>query len=767
MDTATHPSELERRKQLKIRLRADLAIEAQKYEGRTYYVVKDPVSLRYYRLKDNEHFLLQFLDGKRTLEDAQKQYEKRYRPDRLKLEDLEGFAQQLLTAGLAQSESPRAGKQLYERRNKRKRTEWIQALTNILYIKIPVFDPDRLLTAMLKYVSWIFTMWFFMLSVGFMLAAVLLVATHFETFRSKLPDYHEFFSFKTVVYLWVALGCVKVIHEFGHGLSCKTFGGEVHEMGALFLCLSPALYCNVSDAWILPNKWHRIIISAAGIYVELIIAAAATFVWWNTPTQPFVNNLALSLMVVCSVSTVVFNANPLMRYDGYYVLADWLEIPNLRERSNRFLSNLVQEHCLGIEVQPEGYMELWRRVLFVVYAITSYIYRWVVTFAILYFMYNFLRPYKLEVVSSMLAMAALGSLIGWPIYRLGKNLHRRGRLPDMKRWRVVVTCIVVAAVLAFVCFVPIPINRIRGVGQVQPHPDYVSQVMVRQGGFLAELKARPGDRVVEGQELAVFRDPELEDKLGAALTEQSNYKKHLDLLQEQKKEVAGDPDAQKKIDRDIAEVAGKREVAEATVKNLTEMRDKNLRFRAPIEGIIGQAPRVDDIGKYFEAAKDQPQPTPLFTIVKEGHLRVCLPVVTPDYNQLRENVRYAREQFNRGRSKSPELPATLRVHGLGASTWTGHVARLEESELKSVPMALANKAGGPVAVKQQPGPKGQLIPQTQYYLVYIDIHDPEAAKGPGVIEAGVGAQVKVHLRSETCLTWLWRTLNDTFKLRLL
>ena len=101
--------------------------------------------------------------------------------------------------------------------------------------------------------------------------------------------------------------------------------GEVHEMGMLFLCFSPALYANVSDAWTLPNKWHRIIISAAGIYVELIIASIATFVWWNTPNDPFVNNLALCIMIVCSVSTVVFNANPLMRYDGYYALADWLE----------------------------------------------------------------------------------------------------------------------------------------------------------------------------------------------------------------------------------------------------------------------------------------------------------------------------------------------------------------------------------------------------------------------------------------------------------
>jgi putative peptide zinc metalloprotease protein len=156
--------------------------------------------------------------------------------------------------------------------------------------------------------------------------------------------YHEFFSFKTVVYLYLALAVVKVIHEFGHGLSCKRFGGEVDDDGGC-LTRSPALYCNVSDAWIPPNKWHRIIISAAGIYVELVIAAIATFVWWYTPTQPFVNNLSLSLMVVCSVSTVVFNANPLMRYDGYYVLADWIEIPNLREKANRYLSNLFSKRA--------------------------------------------------------------------------------------------------------------------------------------------------------------------------------------------------------------------------------------------------------------------------------------------------------------------------------------------------------------------------------------------------------------------------------------
>src|SRR5262245_17633354 len=148
MKTA-HPTDVERRKKVRIRLRRDLDIAPQKYEGRTYYVVKDPVSLRYYRFKEQEHFLIGLMDGKHTLDDAQKEFEKRFRPERLTLEDLEHFAQQLLTAGLAQNESPKAGQQLFDRRKKRRRSEFMQAVTNILYIKIPVFDPDKLLARML------------------------------------------------------------------------------------------------------------------------------------------------------------------------------------------------------------------------------------------------------------------------------------------------------------------------------------------------------------------------------------------------------------------------------------------------------------------------------------------------------------------------------------------------------------------------------------------------------------------------------------------
>src|SRR2546422_1155743 len=159
-------TDLERRKQVRLRIRGDLAMIPQKYEGRTYYVVKDPVSLRYYRFKEQEHFLINLMDGDHTLDQAQKEFEKRFRPERLTLEDLEGFGQQLLTAGLAQNESPQAGKQLFDRRKKRRRTEILQAFTNILYIKIPIFDPEKLLTRMLPYFRWMFSVWFLLFSIS-------------------------------------------------------------------------------------------------------------------------------------------------------------------------------------------------------------------------------------------------------------------------------------------------------------------------------------------------------------------------------------------------------------------------------------------------------------------------------------------------------------------------------------------------------------------------------------------------------------------------
>ena len=577
-----------------------------------------------------------------------------------------------------------------------------------------------------------------------MLTAGALLLTHFETFRSRLPSFESYFNFKNMIYLWIALGVVKVIHEFGHGLSCKAFGGEVHEMGFLLLCFSPAMYCNVSDAWRLPNKWHRILISFAGIWVELMIAAAATFQWWNTVPDTFYNNLCLNLMVVCSVSTVLFNGNPLMRYDGYYVLADWLEIPNLRDRSNRYLQNVAMEYGLGIEVQPEPYMELGRKLLFLTFAIVSYVYRWVVTFVILKVMATFLKPYKLEVISEMLAMGALASMIGWPLYRLIKNVKKRGRLPDMKPIRVAISASLVAAVLFVVFFVPMPVSRIREHGMVQGQPTEIAQVTVEVPGMLKELLVKEGQIVKKGKELARFSSLELEKQRDEALSQKEIKEVTVRALNEKiSKEL--DPALVVSMREQRTKAQSEYNQAKSTLE-LLKQQAQQLTLRAPRDGVVMGLPAIDEIGKHWD--KDQ---STFCSIGDKTKLRALVPINTGDYNLLQENY------IDKEAKKKP-LEATIRVQGHDSRLWQGRISTLPQSDCKNLPKDLSTKWGGTFAVKPT-STQQELVPQSQVFLVGIDFIDPDET-----IAIGSAAQVKIHNEHRSCAWWIWRTINNSFDL---
>jgi len=748
-----HAKPADRRKQIRLQVRKDLDIIEQKYEGRTCHVVKDPVSMKYYRFNDHEYYIFQQLDGKQTLEEVQKSFELKFRPHRLPLEDLEAFARQLVTAGLVIHEHDYAASYVYERRRKQRLTQKLATYSNFLYIKIPLFDPDRILTWMLKYTGWIFTRWFLAASMLLWFAAIMLVATRFDQFYANLPSYQEFFRFHTILYMWIALGIVKVIHEFGHGLSCKAFGGECHEMGALLMCLSPALYCNVTDSWTVADKWKRIIISFAGIYVELCMAAIATFVWWNT-TVPFIKNISLAIMVLCSVSTVLFNANPLMRFDGYYILADWLEIPNLRERANRMLSKLVQEKCLGIEVQPEPYMALHRKLLFIGYAIASYIYRWVVTFSILYFLSNFLKPYKLGSVSLLMAIAAVGTMIFWPTYRLVRGIQQRGRLPDMKRARVLVSLSVLAALIGAFFIVPLPISRIYTKGVVQVDPDALSKVVLPAPAVLKALYVQDGQMVEEGQVLARLSSRELNDRLIELTAQLEGAEQQAQALRSL---LARLPRAISESTRQELEQELKQAQADAflyaTQKQHIEKQVSQLRdLRAPRAGIVMSPPRPQDAYKFY----DLDQTTPFCSIGDPKRLRVLIAVAPADYRLLKEDLAHAGRQ-GRGR----QLPVSVHLPGRSDVIFHGLIKTLPESDARDVPIQLTNRAGGPLPVRPSDNPN-VLIPQSQQYLVPIELLDADHTIRPGVL-----AQVKVHCEWRTGAWWVWRAVSSALDLGLI
>src|SRR5689334_17124426 len=445
---------------LVVKLRPDLIVQPQFYEGMTHYVVKDPIALKYFRFKVEEYFLLQQFDGKHSLQDVKKAFERKYRPQTISIEDLTRFVAQLHEAGIILIDSPEQAKVLIRRRRKNRWRKVWAFLANILFIKIPIIDPERLLTGMYPYFRWIFTSYFVTASVGLMLAAITLVLSQWDLFYSKLPEFQSFFNWWTILSFWVSLAVVKIIHEFGHGLTAKHYGGEVHEMGMLFLVLTPALYCDVTDSWLLPNKWHRIWISAAGIYVELFLASIATFVWFYSEPG-LLNSLSMATMFICSINTVLFNANPLLRYDGYYVMADWLEIPNLRIKSTQFFAYLIQEKVLGLEVPVQSYLPRSRRWLFVTYAIASYVYRWVVTFSIIFFLYQFLKPYKLGSISAMLAVGSLVPLVALPLYQMFKFVKQPGRMRKVKKARAAGFAVAFVAIVAGILLIPTPL-RVQG-----------------------------------------------------------------------------------------------------------------------------------------------------------------------------------------------------------------------------------------------------------------------------------------------------------------
>lgn len=738
----------ERRKAVRLKVRPDLQIYEQKYEGKTYHVVKDPVCLRYYRFNQQEYFVFRLFDGDHTLEQVRDRFEDEFKPHRLEYHDLEAFARQLVTAGLVQHEQQGAGRHLFDRRRKQRRLKRLTALTNILYIKIPVFDPDRILDWMYKYLWWIFTWWFFMLSIGLMLAAIIHVTLHFDTFYAKLPAYQEFFTWNSVLYMWISLGIVKIIHEFGHGLSCKAFGGESHEMGILLMCLSPCMYCNVTDAWTLADKWKRIIISFAGIYVELVIAAIATFVWWYTPQYPVVNNIALCIMVLCSVSTVLFNANPLMRFDGYYILADWLEIPNLREKANRFLNNLFLSKCLGVEVPPEAYMTPWRKWLFVLYAVASWVYRWVILFSILWFLSDFLGP-KLKILSQMLALISLASLFIWPSYKVIKNIRQRGRLPDMKAARVYLTLGTLVALLVAFFFLPLPVSRVKETGLVVVAPWAIEGVSLPEPARLVTIEVRPGQPVRKGQILGRFTSEQMEVDLEKAQAYREEQRLVADRLAQAERDAhaVGD-DAQAR--RYATEAALARTRMEEADSQLAMIRDRlaTIReLRAPRDGVVLIAPAPTDVWKLFD--RGYTDTTPVFAVGDPTHLIIRIPVTPADYRLLKDDLR----------DRSP-LPATIHVKGRSDRDFTGSVSGLPSQNAATVPIQLTQRGGGPLAIKPG-GDPNVLVPLAQVYLVEVEMLDSDRAVGPGQL-----AVVKIHTKWRSAAWWVGRTLANALDLGL-
>ncbi len=335
-----------------LKLRSDLTVSEHKTIDGSSFVIKEPNSGNFFRLGEAEHFIVQQFDGKTPADDIRKRGEEKFEAE-ISKETLDAFVAQLQKRGLLEREDQKPKKT-------KKRISG-----NPLYARFRAIDPTRLFDHMLPRLWFFFTPSFVVLSASLILLATGTIIAHRSEFLADLSHFH----FSSLPLLMSVIFVVAAAHECAHGLTCRHFGGEVHEIGFMLIYFQPAMYCNVSDAWLFPEKSKRLWVGFAGPYFESFIWALSVFVWRVTDVETWINNIALIIVATSGVK-ILLNIHPLVKLDGYYLLSDYLEIPNLRRRSFKYVGDLLRI-CFGIPAtMAEGLAPRLRRI-YLVYGVLA------------------------------------------------------------------------------------------------------------------------------------------------------------------------------------------------------------------------------------------------------------------------------------------------------------------------------------------------------------------------------------------------------------
>src|SRR5215213_6228238 len=561
-----------------MRLRADLLVTEVELSGSTTWIVRDPLTLEHFQFSAEEFALMDWMRERVTIAELQRRFHRRFSPQTIKPEVIWEFLSRLHTAGLTISDSAGQGSELLLRRDRERARRVAYSWTGLLGIRFPGFDPDRLLTAVRNEFRWLFSPLAFLPALALVVYALSLFVGHFEEFRDRLPELNAFVDPRNLVWLLLAIGVVKVLHEFGHALACKHFGGEVHEIGFMLLVFSPCLYCDVSDAWRFPNKWKRIAVSAAGIMVELVLASAATIIWWFA--QPGVVQLvALNILVICTVNTLLINGNPLMRYDGYFIFSDLVETPNLWQRSREAFRHFWSDWLLGQPAEDDPLIPAGKRPWLAAYAMLSKVYMVVICVTIVWGLAKVLYPYHLQNLAFAVGFTILGSALVAPIsaaVQLARNPIRRGNVRTGR-----LSLLTAAGVALVVAILAIPIDyNVRAPLVIMP--ENASRVYATAGGTLTKMLPA-GSKVKRGDVMGQLQDTTAELEIAHVEGELKLRQLHVDHLER----LRG-------VDREANDQLPTARTALAdTQRRLNERRNeaKRLTLTAPVDGVIIPAPR--------------------------------------------------------------------------------------------------------------------------------------------------------------------------------
>ncbi len=569
-----------RLRDVRVGIRPELEVSRHLFSGVPAYVVRDPITFQSHRIGGEDYQVFVAINSSETLG---RTFERLCASGVTNADQEEEFYRYIISLNQRAllSLPVSDGSKLYARFAKRQQAKRKRGITSLLFLRVPLMQPDQFLARSLSWVAPLFSRMAFLVWSAMILLSIYVVYGRWDSFQSPLANV---LTTQNLPLMWCLLVGLKVIHEFGHAYACKHFGGNVPEIGAYFILFTPCAYVDASASWGFENRWHRVIVALAGMYFESIAAMVALAIWCFTGPG-LVHDAAHSAVVFSTLVTIGFNANPLMKYDGYYVMSDLLGMPNLRSEAFAQIRGTLVRVLYGVK-RPQLAASVSRRWMLAAFGLLSSGYKIVVLIGI-----ALVIAVQLPLVGISLAVYFIATTIWQSGQAWFRYLRFSDELYDRRRQAIFISAVVSVALLILTACLQLPAS-VESVGVVQQ----AEETVVRAGveGFLAVPLVQDGERVVAGQCLCRLEN----DELAVARAEAAAESKQLQVLWRSLLQV--DPAA--------AAANRKRWVQAQQRLQLAEAKYRELEVRSTAAGIVIDREPLSQFGSFIRRG------SPLVTI---------------------------------------------------------------------------------------------------------------------------------------------------------
>lgn len=554
------------------RLRRDLEIQPASQDAGHGWTIKDPLRLAYFQAQSEELAFLRLLDGRSSLRVIAEGLADRFPASDFSMQNLRSFLISAINGGLLTSSLPGYGNRLAAALRRKQSAMISRKLMSLLTWRFRGIDPTWLLEHLNRLLGWIYHPRMLILCICFILTTAVLVLSRWSQLQLELPDITRLASIDNLGTLAAAIVLIKILHELGHGLTCRHYGGECHELGVLLVAFFPLLYCDVSDSWLQQDRRKRILVTAAGIGVELLLASVCGLLWiFSHPGV--LHTFFLNVMLVCSINTVMINGNPLLKYDGYYILSDLLRIPNLAAEARLSAGSVFDRIVLGVPGRISGSRSTWAEFGMVTFGVASFLYRFVVLGSLLWIVYHTLKPHRLEILTLIPAVSVAAGLLFASVQGL------RGRYADINAGsgsngvvRASGGLLLLAIVIGVLILTPWP----HTISVPFCFTTGVSVPIFAQSSGFVNPEVQTGSQVEQGQLIARMENPELQLALLQTEAELRLAETRVAVLNSQRSVIGSAANALPAAVEDV----------EATRRRLESLqrRTDDLQIRSPVAG---------------------------------------------------------------------------------------------------------------------------------------------------------------------------------------